>query len=255
VLSVDEPPQERTRREELDPRRGQLNGQWQTIEVRTDPGHGLRVGIAQHEPGRDRTCPLHEQLAGRRSSDRIDGSAAIQARQLQRGDRQLVFPPQVEWSAAGHDHLHARPRRQELPDDRSGIEHLLEVVQDQQRRLVAKEPCHDLSRWLATNVPQPQLAGDRLDDQMRVGDRRQVDEPDTVVEFVDDARPELDGQACLPNTGRTGEREESDVGAYQLSASRRQIALAADDWVRLRRQVGLARGRQLPTTHWLASYG
>ena len=56
--------QDRLRRQDLDPGRGQLDGQRHAVEPGADGGDGRRVLVGDREPGLDRDGPLDEQADG-----------------------------------------------------------------------------------------------------------------------------------------------------------------------------------------------
>ena len=69
-----QPGQQRRRREDLDPGRGQLDGQRQPVQPAADVGDGCGVLVGQREVGLDRLRPRDEEAhrRGRRRDHRAD---------------------------------------------------------------------------------------------------------------------------------------------------------------------------------------
>ena len=131
--------QHRLRREQPDAGGGQLDGQRQPVQATADLGDGRRVLVGEREVGLTAPRPLDEQ--GHRRVAGASGSARRRlpsVGQRQRRHRELVLAAQLQRRPAGHQHLQARARRQQLGDDRRGGAGLLEVVQQQQQALVRR---------------------------------------------------------------------------------------------------------------------
>ena len=84
----------------------------------------------------------------------------------------------------------------------------------------------------------PQL-GDLGDDEIRVGDRRELDHPDAVAVVVGQVGRDLDRQSGLPGPAGARERDESRLPGE--GGDLPDLTLAADERRELRRQVDAGR--------------
>jgi hypothetical protein len=75
---------------------------------------------------------------------------------------------------------------------------------------------------------------DGFDDQVCVGNGRQVDEAGSVGELGECGMRKLERQTRLADSRRTGQCEQTDVGTQESRPSHRQLLLAADDWLGLK---------------------
>jgi hypothetical protein len=112
---------QRGRRQGAEPRRGELDGQRQPVDVVAD---GLQGGAGVPvEPGRVEV----RGDGGRTRQQQVDGVA-----ERERSDRQLVLHPGAQRSAARGEHGQLRPISEEFDDLDRQIRELLEVVEDEQ---------------------------------------------------------------------------------------------------------------------------
>src|SRR5439155_15553871 len=101
-------------------------------------------------------------------------------RHPERGNAELVLGAHVKRRPACDEDLQPRRRLQELGDDRSRLEDLLEIVEEKQGLPIAKgvlERFRDRSTWLLADAYR---SGDGRMDQTRVRDRRERDEGDSL---------------------------------------------------------------------------
>ena len=147
-------------RQELDTRRGQLNGQWQPVQADADRGHRRGVSVVHLEVGLDRQGALDEEGHGGILRQGLDGRQVAWIGQVERGHRELVLTAEPQHHAAGHQALQARTGRQQRRHQRGRCHDLLEVVEYQQHLCVMQV--------FLQAVEQP-LAGFFLDAQ-RLGD-------------------------------------------------------------------------------------
>ena len=91
-----------------------------------------------------------------------------------------------------------------------------------------------LSPWLA----HPEDTGDCWQDQRRIAERREIDEPDTVGEGVE--RFGCDGQRkpCLASPTWSGQGDESGALPLDLRRDMGDLRFAADQRRELHRQIG-----------------
>jgi hypothetical protein len=208
--AVAEPLEDLRRRQDLDPRRGELDRQGKTVEPPADLAHcgvGLELGI-------------HRQGA---CGEERDGVAV-----WQRGNRILPLRGDAQRFAARDQELH-RCRCVEQPcDARRRVDHLFEVVDGEQhafRRQVVREVGGDTYRL-----------SDRRLDQLGIGDRRERAPEDTVDVLVGCVGRDLHGQPRLACAAWADERHQA-----VLAKERRrllELSFATHEWGLLDREVG-----------------
>ena len=98
-----QPAQQSLRREELDPRGGQLDGERQSVDTLADAGHGRRIFIRDSEVGLDGDSPLDEQLHRLVLRQRRRRRLGSRIWQPQRLNRELLLAIHVKHGAAA-DH-------------------------------------------------------------------------------------------------------------------------------------------------------
>ena len=125
VIRADNPPRQRSRREQLDARGGQLDGERQPVEMTADLRDRRRLRVVGVEAGHDDAGTLDEQPNGRRRRQRGRCRRAGGIGQRQRLDRLLALPAQVERRSTGRHDLQSRAGREQPTDQVGGIEDLL----------------------------------------------------------------------------------------------------------------------------------
>ena len=130
-----QPLQDRLGRKDLDARRGELDGERQAVEPRADLGDGARVRGRDAEVWLDRDCALDEEPHRLRLREHLGSRREVGERE--RRHRELPFAVHTQRRAAGRDDPDVRRRAQQLSNERSSRQELLEVVDDEQRRHVA----------------------------------------------------------------------------------------------------------------------
>jgi hypothetical protein len=113
--------------------RGQLDGEWQPVELAADLGHiGQRVVTGERGAGRAR--PLDEELDGRVGRQVVRRRRGRWRRHGQRFHRQRVFQAEPERGAAGRQHLQRGSRGEKRRNEfgHTGDEVLAVVEQKQE---------------------------------------------------------------------------------------------------------------------------
>ncbi len=115
------------------PGSGQLDRQGQAIELRAELPDGGGVHIGKQESVS--YCPgsLHEELdrGGTTNMARRDDAGHLGHREWIEG--KVVFGPQVQWLAARRKDRELRTGRQQVSNARGGIQHLFEIVHDEEK--------------------------------------------------------------------------------------------------------------------------
>ena len=165
--------QHRLRCEELHAGGGELDREWQPVEVEDDRGDRRRVLRGHHEVWLHRACTFDEQ------PDRIGLGEHLERRQpfgigeVERRDRELLLARDAERrTARGHD-LQAGRRAEQRRDRRGRGEDLLEVVEYEEQGLVAQVLGHAVDRELAAADLHAEGVGDGRGHELRIGDRRE----------------------------------------------------------------------------------
>ena len=156
-------------------------------------------------------------------------------RRGQARDRVFLLARDPQRRAAGDDQLELGGRSEELADERCGVDHLLEVVEDEQ-----DPPAGDPLRQLFADrhpalLDEAEDRRDRRADQGRLTNRLEGHEVDAVGERLGDARRELQRQAGLARAARSGQGQQARLG--QPGGRVGQLVLAADEGRDLGRQV------------------
>ncbi len=106
----------------------------------------------------------------------------------------------------------ARPA-QYLDHLRSGLQHVLEVVEDEDEPLLAEEVFDALLDREACDLLDPECLRNRRKHETRVGDRRQRDEEGAVGEVLEQVGCRLEREARLAGAARACQREQPNLGS------------------------------------------
>ena len=85
----------RLRRQQLRPRRGQLDRERQSVESPAHAGHGAGVAVVELELRIDRACPGREEAHGVVGHERLEARGRALLREGKRRDRVLVLARQA----------------------------------------------------------------------------------------------------------------------------------------------------------------
>ena len=106
---------------------------------------------------------------------------------------------------------------------------MLEVVQDEQHVPLAQIRGQEIARGPSAHLVQTQRLGNSGDDESRLAERVEGNEPDPVREGTDQLGRDLESQPGLADPTRAGEGEQADIRAEQQTGNRGGFALAADE--------------------------
>ena len=180
-----EPGEDLFGRQELDPRRGELDGQRHPVQPRGDPADRRRVGVGQLEvrvaPSGARAtnswtdfeplqrCRGHGAQLGRQVQPLQLGEARRVGWRGQPGHRELLLAGDAQGGPAGDEDPQARrAARAARRSDRRRVDHLLEVVEDEQHLAVAQRLGDAVDHGPARLVGHADRARDRRRDELRV---------------------------------------------------------------------------------------
>lgn len=197
--------------EQPDPGRRQLYGQGQPVEPDADLGHGGRVLVADREAGFSSLRPLYKE------ADRLVLGEKFQSRrtpgvgQRKRRRRVLEFSVDSQQGAAGHEDLEAGAGREKVSDQRGGLNHLLEVIEQEEHLPVAQITLEALKERLLCALHDAERPGDGGGDEIGVRYGGQLDEEYAALELVHELRSRLQSEARLACSSRTRERQQPNL--------------------------------------------
>src|ERR671934_2689598 len=160
----------------------QLQGEGKLVEAVADPAD-IAVGF---------------EVRSHRSGARQEEADALLLHEGR--DRVLVLGREAERLPARGQQLQVWTGCEQLAETGRSLDHLLEVVEDEEHSPVA-----DVLRGIALRADR---GGDRRKNELGISNRLQPDPPDAVLVFVDELGRGLDGDARLPGTARPGQRHE-----------------------------------------------
>ena len=120
----------------LEPRRRELERERERVEAPADRGDGSGVGRCQLKIRAHVPDARHEQPDSWRALEIGRRHRIAASFERERADAVFAFAPEAKRRAAGREHAKRGDRRQQIGDERRRVQHLLEVVEHQQRRLI-----------------------------------------------------------------------------------------------------------------------
>ena len=212
--------------EHLDARRGKFDRQWQAVQFPADPNDQRGVSIGQNEVLDDRCYSVDEKLRGRKS-------CSLRCCQLRRklgaaeGFQSVhPFAGYSQRFPAGRQNGKAR-RAAEYRDRQvcRRANDMLAGVEQQQHTVVSKGSDEAGKRILGARF-QAEHAGNRARYQAIVVERRQIDQPDTVLISIDHPFGGGEGHGGLSDAAGPDDRDEALL--RQLRNHRCLALFAAD---------------------------
>ncbi len=129
-----------------------------------------------------------------------------------------------------------RPRlQQHLHEFRAGLQEVLAVIQNNQESPIPEYVDQRLDQGTTRFLLDAEHGRHRLRHEPRVGDRRQLDEPHAVREFVHEIGGDLQRQARLADAAGAHQRQQWRAGQQRRDFG--LLTLAADERRQLLRQV------------------
>ncbi len=176
----------------------------------------------------------------------MSSAAAGRRRKLERGHLELLLALQVQRYPARRQDVQPGAGGEQPRDVERGLGDVLEVVEHEQRVLrdeVRREALDERPRGTLLHA---ELGRDRADDETRLGERRQLDEDDAVLEVVRGVPRRPQGEPRLAGAAGPGQRHETSLRITQERGQTLELLLPSDERGRLRRQVVRARGDRGP---------
>ncbi len=182
------------------PRRRQLDRQRYSVEATADFRDRRSRIVVAREIGCHSTRPIDKQLhgfVGQRQRRHPPGHLTGNPDGLPAGGKQS--------EAAGS----AEQREDQL---RNGVEQMLTIVEHDEHLATGDEPQQRVHRRAARLVRQAKCAGHRNRHRVWVGDRCQIDPPDTAVVLACDLARDLHRQPGLANPAGPGQGHQPLLG-------------------------------------------
>ena len=205
---------------------GELDGEWDALDATADSSDCLRVFVVESEGGLGGAEAVGEKAHGLLLGQRADPH-----------DRLAVH---AQGGAAGGEEAHAGTVPEELVGELDhGRDQVLAVVDHEQRGLVAEPLCEGLGDGPAGLLADAERFGGGLRHQLWLAERRELDQPDAVLEAVDHVGGRLEREAGLARAAGADEGEHA--AGRELLLDLRELGVATDEAGRADRQVVAAR--------------
>lgn len=184
----------------------------QALEPDAQLGDGPHAAAVGHERPSVGSA-IDEEANGGDARERGGERCAREVRQGERWNDVDGLPSQPERRPARDEDPHVGAAFEHRRALRTGREHLFEVVERQERSRPHEPPAQHVQRCRTSGDRQPERARDRPGDELRVAERREVDDGDAVREGIGHGARQLESQARLPDPGRPGQRDQADAVA------------------------------------------
>ena len=165
-----QPGQDRLRRQQLDPRRGQLEGQRQAVQPAGDLGDRRRVPLVDGEVRQHRGGPLGEQAHRLAPGQRFGRGTAARVRDGERRDRAFLLAGDPQRRAAADQDAQRAGLPQQPGHRRGAGQQVLEVVQDEQDLPLVQLADQVVHQRPVPGVLQPEALRDGRRHQPRIPD-------------------------------------------------------------------------------------
>ena len=201
-----------------------------------DVCHRPRIGSTRAER-RPRGGRAREEQASRFVGfQRFRNDLRIGGRRGEQRDRISGFPGDPERLTARRQNRHVWGRM-EQPGRELGARtcQVLAIVEDQQQTPILEVIRNHVDHGATAFLLKAQHRGDGLRDELWVGQRRELDEPDTVGVICQRLGREAQRQPCLPNPAGPEQRQQPRL--RQQTSDLGELQLTADERCRLERQV------------------
>ena len=233
---VVEPGGDRRGAQRSEPGSCELEGEWEPVEAKTDPGDVLGVLLVELEArrGRDRSCD--EERDGRVVEQLVWRKRPLGIRDCERGNAEDHFAGHPQRLAArGQDRQLWRCAEQRVRQRCRRRQQVLAVVEHEQQLARREEVDHGRDQLLRGQWPDIERGSDRVRDESWVGDGCELDERGTRrVRGLDRAR-KLEREPRLPDAAGARQRQNTRVPEQRIQL--RELSLSADERARIRGQA------------------
>ncbi len=122
--------------------------------------------------------------------------------------REGLLPRDLQPYAAGDEHGEPGTGGQERGHQRSGLDHLLKVVQDEQEVTVLQGDSKEVGQWLVTSGTHPQNPSECREDEVGVSDRGEGNQDHPIGKAACQFFGHPQGEPRLADTPRTGQGDQ-----------------------------------------------
>ena len=156
----------------------------------------------------------------------------------ERRDRKLVLSGEVEGGPAGDKQAQARTGGEQGSELRCPLDHLLEVVQQQQQVPLAQSGLHLLFWGECCNFPQAKCLGNGRHDAVGVADRGQRHEAGAIGKAGTQDACDLQSQARFAHAPGAGEGEQAHLWMREQLTDHPHLLFATDQGREWHREAG-----------------
>src|SRR6266699_2857579 len=151
-----------------------------------------------------------------------------------------VFAFKMEHRSTGHQDLEFGTGHEELSKQRSGWQHLLKIVQQQQELFGAQERTEVFEEGTLPVLLESKCMCNGGDDKVGITDGSQRHKTHTMGEFLQHIAPKGQGQACLADARGAGQGEHAHPGTCEPGTHCLEYLLAPNEWCERVRQSDVA---------------
>jgi hypothetical protein len=151
---------------------------------------------------------LDEQGNRRHSREAADRSRRFDSRHRQWRKPKNVLTSDTQSDPAANQHLQLWGGIHEREHVAYCNVKVLERIENQQHVVVEQSPLQSLPKWFRPAFLDPKRAGDRRENERRLSQRTEIDEPHTVREYRTNCPCHLQGKPSLANAGWSSDRDE-----------------------------------------------
>ena len=180
---------------------GELDREREPVEAPADLGDDLAVAVPERE--------VRPHLAGSAHEERLG---------VGRGEGrhgQLLLVPQPQRRPRGRDHGQIGGGREQSRDERSGLQHVLEVVDAEQQLTIRHERLQGVLDLRARRLSQAERLRYRRGHERRLARRRQLDDGRAVAVAIPQPLHQRQRQPRLARPAGPGQRHESGTALEQ----------------------------------------
>ncbi len=188
-------------------RRGELDGEWESIEAAYDLGDGSGIVGSELEVRVRGSGAFDEQAHRRRFRERRD--VATERQDRQRSDAPDLFAGKPENLAARREDRHiGAPTEQPIDERRDRRPEVLAVVENEQGAAAAQVLHQRVFDREVLALLDVDGGCDRRDRRRRVANRRELDHEHLASELLPEVGRDAQREPRLADAARTGQREE-----------------------------------------------
>ena len=196
--AVVEPCRDRSGAQRAEPRGGELERERQAVEAEADAGDVVGVLVVEHEARRRGGRALDEERHRLVVREALRRLRALRIGDVERGDAKHDLARRAQRLSARREDRQLRRRAEQRVREAGGRrEQVLAVVEHEQQRPPGEEVDHRVHRLLLGERTHVERGRDRIRDEPRIRDRRELHERGAGLVRRLDAACELERQPRL----------------------------------------------------------